>query len=148
MVNKKRLAKWVVAAAVLMILLLLALACLDIYLDGNAPGNLDEKGLHIAPVFSAEAVALRLEIIAPMLTVSFAVAVAASVYLYSHGERASENGSPAAYRPAKAAKGLKAKRLVILVVAVAFIVLGVMNGGGRDVLVKAVNICTECIGLG
>ncbi|MFR0735032.1 MAG: CD1871A family CXXC motif-containing protein [Oscillospiraceae bacterium] len=23
-----------------------------------------------------------------------------------------------------------------------------MNGGLRDVLVKAVNICTECIGLG
>ena len=31
---------------------------------------------------------------------------------------------------------------------IVFIVLGVMNGGLRDVLVKAVNICTECIGLG
>ena len=36
--------------------------------------------------------------------------------------------------------------LVILVVAL--IVLGVMNGGMFDVLVKAINICTECIGLG
>ena len=33
-------------------------------------------------------------------------------------------------------------------VAILFIVLGVMNGGLRDVLVKAINICTECIGLG
>lgn len=32
--------------------------------------------------------------------------------------------------------------------AIAFIVLGVMNGGLYDVLVKAINICTECIGLG
>ncbi len=32
--------------------------------------------------------------------------------------------------------------------AMAFILLGVMNGGLRDVLVKAINICTECIGLG
>ena len=32
--------------------------------------------------------------------------------------------------------------------AIVFIVLGVMNGGLRDVLVKAINICTECIGLG
>ena len=28
------------------------------------------------------------------------------------------------------------------------LVAGVLNGGMRDVLVKAVNICTECIGLG
>ena len=39
-------------------------------------------------------------------------------------------------------------RLGILAAALAFIVLGVMNGGLRDVLVKAVQICTECIGLG
>lgn len=32
--------------------------------------------------------------------------------------------------------------------AIVFIVLGAMNGGLRDVLVKAINICTECIGLG
>lgn len=32
--------------------------------------------------------------------------------------------------------------------AVALIVLGVLNGGLWDVLVKAINICTECIGLG
>ena len=39
-------------------------------------------------------------------------------------------------------------RLVIAGAAIVFIVLGVMNGGLRDVLVKAINICTECIGLG
>ena len=32
--------------------------------------------------------------------------------------------------------------------AAALIALGVLNGGLRDVLVKAVRICTECIGLG
>ena len=39
-------------------------------------------------------------------------------------------------------------RLVLGGAAIVFIVLGVMNGGLRDVLVKAINICTECIGLG
>ena len=39
-------------------------------------------------------------------------------------------------------------RMVLLTAAVLFIVLGVMNGGLYDVLVKAINICTECIGLG
>ena len=41
---------------------------------------------------------------------------------------------------------LKKKSAVFM--AIVFIVLGVMNGGLRYVLVKAINICTECIGLG
>ena len=39
-------------------------------------------------------------------------------------------------------------RVALLGVAIVFILLGVMNGGLYDVLVKAINICTECIGLG
>ena len=39
-------------------------------------------------------------------------------------------------------------RADLFAVAIVFIVLGVMNGGLYDVLVKAINICTECIGLG
>ena len=39
-------------------------------------------------------------------------------------------------------------RLAVLVVAIVFIILGVMNGGANDVLIKAINICTECIGMG
>ena len=38
--------------------------------------------------------------------------------------------------------------ITLLLLGVLFIVLGVMNGGMRDVLVKAIQICTECIGLG
>jgi hypothetical protein len=32
--------------------------------------------------------------------------------------------------------------------AVAFLILGIFNGGAEDVLKKAIAICTECIGLG
>ena len=39
-------------------------------------------------------------------------------------------------------------RWLLLALAGLFILLGVENGGANDVLVKAVNICTECIGLG
>ena len=39
-------------------------------------------------------------------------------------------------------------RLALYAAAAVLIVLGVLNGGLRDVLVKAANICTECIGLG
>lgn len=39
-------------------------------------------------------------------------------------------------------------RLIVLALAVVFIVAGILNGGMFDVFVKAINICTECIGLG
>ena len=39
-------------------------------------------------------------------------------------------------------------RGVVFALAVTFIILGILNGGARDVLVKAINICTECIGIG
>ncbi len=41
-----------------------------------------------------------------------------------------------------------AVRSTTLVCVVVFIILGVVNDGMRDVLIKAVNICAECIGLG
>lgn len=39
-------------------------------------------------------------------------------------------------------------RTALLLASVGLIVAGILNGGMYDVLVKAVNICTECIGLG
>lgn len=39
-------------------------------------------------------------------------------------------------------------RAVFLAAAFIFIVLGVLNGSLKDVLLKAINICTECVGLG
>ncbi len=39
-------------------------------------------------------------------------------------------------------------RIALLVAAIALIIAGILNGGMADVLTKATNICTECIGLG
>ena len=41
-----------------------------------------------------------------------------------------------------------AVRLVVLALGLTFFILGIVNGGQQDVLFKAINICTECIGLG
>ena len=41
-----------------------------------------------------------------------------------------------------------AARAAMFALAVVLLALGAANGGMRDVLVKAINICTECIGLG
>lgn len=41
-----------------------------------------------------------------------------------------------------------ASRIGVGIIAVTFIIIGAINGGANDVLIKAINICTECIGLG
>ncbi len=41
-----------------------------------------------------------------------------------------------------------AVRVVILVAGIAVLIYGFVSGGTADVLTKAINICTECIGLG
>ena len=45
-------------------------------------------------------------------------------------------------------RGVMITRCVILTVAVALLLYGFFTGGTADVLTKAVNICTECVGLG
>lgn len=42
---------------------------------------------------------------------------------------------------------LNITRGAIFITSITFIVLGIFNGGYKDVLVKAINICTECVGL-
>jgi hypothetical protein len=43
---------------------------------------------------------------------------------------------------------LLAIRIFVVIMALAFLILGIFNGGAEDVLKKAIAICTECIGLG
>ena len=45
-------------------------------------------------------------------------------------------------------KGMGALQIALIVAAVGFIIAGVLNGSAKDVLYKAINICTECVGLG
>ena len=49
---------------------------------------------------------------------------------------------------ASSAKNQSVARTAILLIAVIALVCGAFMGGAGDVLTKAVNICTECIGLG
>lgn len=241
------------ALATLVVAALLCWQCLDIYLTGNSPENLDENGVHLTQVYTAEDVGARLGSLAvpfaayaalivvtavagvrvpadkerPALTpenrlrlmkkrvetlpaeavqeeklrrntwiattaVLVFCAVMALVYLLNGENFSSWNlesvmgsmllhvapwvvlglvavyaafracdrsmarecealkGQPtAAAKPAKGnAFPVEALRMDLYAAAIVFIVLGVMNGGLYDVLVKAIMICTECIGLG
>ena len=50
--------------------------------------------------------------------------------------------------PMKLRHGKGAARAILLAVALALLLHGYFTGGTADVLTKAANICTECIGLG
>ncbi len=127
--------------------LLLCWQAIDIYADGKAAvtaGNED--------IYQADDIAARLKgLQAPL----YAFAVVGGLTIILHA-LAPEKALPGRFRAVRVdssnitvpLKGQNKLRLLILCAAIVFILLGVMNGGAYDVLVKAINICTECIGLG
>ena len=51
-------------------------------------------------------------------------------------------------KAATRAGSVAALQIALVAIAIGLIVAGVFNGSARDVLYKAINICTECVGLG
>lgn len=143
-----KILRWIFTAATVGIVLLLCWQCLDIYLTGNRPENIN-AGVYLSPVYSAPIVAQHLSSIIPLLAVYAVLAVATVVAHLCWGKPQRVNGKISRCVPREQnVKAVRIARLAILCLGVLFIVLGVMNGGSRDVLIKAINICTECIGLG
>ena len=106
--------------------------------------------------------------ILPWVLVSFVLAAGATVYeelsarreaeevkkILSSGTAKGKTADEKADRKIKLPAFLQnayfryAVRGALLVAGIIFIVAGCLNGGAKDVLEKAINICTECIGLG
>ena len=88
----------------------------------------------------------------PWIIVAFAAVIAASFCCRRSMEREIGllKGISGGKAPEAAAKPCRLSyvRIALYALAVVLIVLGINNGGMRDVLIKAINICTECIGLG
>ena len=143
-----RVLRAVIGILTLAVCLLFIWQAADIYLTGNRPENFSAPGVHVEDVYSREVVAERFARVAPAIYGYLAVVALGLVWQTA----AKETERPRAVAPAKAVpmspKRLRTLRLTLLAVAAALIVFGALNGGARDVLVKAVNICTECIGLG
>lgn len=109
--------------------------------------------------YANEEVAKMLIFILPVLALIFGVNIFAGYYELSSAKRqiplvkALTAGQKAVTETEvvnenKEVLIIKVTRLAVLLLGVTLIVLGVLNGGMKDVLIKAINICTECIGLG
>ena len=142
--------RWMRAAIAVMtvlVCLLFVWQAADIYLTGNRPENFSAPGVRIQQVYTRADIAARFGHIAPAVYAYLALVAAGLVWQAAAGEK---KPRPSVIPPAerKPAGHLAAVRLALLGAAALLVVLGALNGGARDVLVKAVNICTECIGLG
>lgn len=96
-------------------------------------------------------------VLLPCLAVSFGYAVFSAYHAISSMEKEIELLKQAGSEAKKAAseippvqhcKCLRTVRTIVLLVGVVFLIYGFWAGGTADVLTKAVNICTECVGLG
>ena len=112
--------------------LCLMAACLGICLSGDQP-------------FTPESVAAAFDAISlPLFLCCGAIAAAFVLRIPAPKSGAS--------RPVSMAKTSRPRmtllRNVVLAASILLLILGICTGGTADVLTKAVNICTECVGLG
>ena len=88
----------------------------------------------------------------PWILISFTVVIIASSLCRRSIEREIKflRGVPGnkVLESSEKQSSVNAVRIALYVIAAILTVLGICNGGMRDVLIKAINICTECIGLG
>lgn len=93
-------------------------------------------------------------VLLPCLAVPFAWAVFAAYKARASMDREIElmkkipAGTPSPVDIDRETKVIRVLRIVCLIVGIAIMVYGFFAGGTADVLTKAINICTECIGLG
>ena len=135
MSRRLRRYRLLIAAATVALALTLCRQTIDLLLTGDS-----------AAPFTREAVAQRLSGLAIPFAV-YALAVVMGIIL-----QAQKGSKPHKRRetmvPAPDCKRINTVRAALIGAGVVLVLLGVMNDGWWDVLVKAINICTECIGLG
>lgn len=159
--------KWLLAVSTMLLAVLLIWQCADIFRVGMSAANQGANGVRISDIYSREIVAERFGRIRWSVWI-WLILLMVSLFLNSK-ERINEDkkhrecctlikNAPLKKKEAQAQNGAissesqkkrqNAIRIIGFVVAVLLIVAGITNGGMFDVFVKAVNICTECIGLG
>ena len=121
----------------------LCLAAVILFVSGSAQRAADMA----KSVFTREGIGKALLWLLPLFLL-WLVSLAAALL---SGVKARAAGPAAGKAPMEPLPGKERTPLIrtaLMVLADGLIVWGVLNGGLNDVFVKAVRICTECIGLG
>ena len=147
--NLRKALIWLIVALAVILCAGLAVGGVILYVRGMAAV---EAGT-AETVFTREQVSGFLRLFAIPALLLIALLIAAALTGVKEAQNQSVNRKRASsIHPAEsvcAYRGLRGRRVwLILLIAAVLIAAGVLNGGLRDVLIKAINICTECIGLG
>ena len=142
--NGKKIILILQAVVCIVLALWLAVGAVAIWVEGSARKAEDP----LESIYTAENVGARLGQILPAILLSLCL-MAAGILLGVKDPRADQ---PAGMNhPVRLKSPPKHQSLIktaLVVVAVCLILLGILNGGAWDVLVKGTSICTECVGLG
>ena len=135
-----------VLQAVVCVLLAVLLAAGAVCICGEGLARKAEDPLE--SVFTPEKAAGVFSAALPLI-IAFLVLLGAGLALGVKDPKAGRPAGPAG--PVKPGTGPKHRRIVqaaVVVAAAVLMIAGILNGSAGDVLIKAIHICTECIGLG
>lgn len=157
--DKRKILLYINSALYSLWAMLTVVSAISIYREGAA---YQAQGHPEAWIFTRERAIEAFGTYLPVL----ALAVAVTVFCVIKGYRDEDQDKPVAdpglvsiYKAereaerdveAEAAKAtkLRAVKVALLIAALIFVVAGIFNGSMEDMLIKAINICTECVGLG
>ena len=136
----------IIAAATILVTFILCFGCINLYCSGQSNENL-VNGVYLSPVFTREIVTGQLLHLAPLL-VLYGLLIAIGLVAQVLSRNTEEPRPIPCFIHHHDIPHKEKWRLILFLLSLLFMLLGVINGGARDVLIKAINICTECIGLG
>ena len=157
--DKKKLLLYIQSTLCVLWVILMAAAAIHIYTEGIA---YQAQGHPEAWIFTREKAMEAFGAYAPFLALAVVVTlicVVKDVFDDNQDKPVADPDLIGIYKAEREAgrdttaeaekeKKLRIVKIALLVVAVIFVIAGIKNGSMEDTLIKAVNICTECVGLG
>ena len=144
--KKRKIYQIILAAVSILLAALLCASAVSVYLEGSA--RRAENPLE--NIYTREIAAEKLTLIAPVFLL-FIILLFAGLLPGLRKEKKTGHTGTGSEAPAVRKgeeKKKKALQTVVVVTAVILIIAGILNGSAYDVLIKAITICSECIGLG
>ena len=122
----------------------LAAGAVRIYMEGSARKAADP----LESIYTAEEVTRKLFAAVPLIANSVILLLMCLAVKVKDPDADRPAKAEGRMTPKKETKHQKIVQAVVVVAAVLLIIAGICNGSALDVLIKGINICTECVGLG
>ena len=122
----------------------LAAGAVRIYMEGSARKAADP----LESIYTAEEVTRKLFAAVPLIANSVILLLMCLAVKVKDPDADRPAKAEGRMTPKKETKSKKIVQAVVVAAAVLLIIAGICNGSALDVLIKGINICTECVGLG